>query len=307
MDDQEERIEIVVPHNALTLPNDDAFLEEAGVSVPQTSYEPELGQALFGSAHSEFDLGENEQYTAEKLYELSEIIGKKNPDAQAHGFLGGEWGYGQDFVNDVFETHPYWWGDCTCGVSCPKHDENCDLVAKHDEWLDRQCAFSAVGEPDEFGLQQLDFSKMEEFAEKNPHPPCTCGAEAFWMDGDKHEEDCFSERFMREDDRLNETDPDLDFKEKDKRLLAWAAENGVEAEFIDGLFYVCTCGFAESEAAWYESHPHASDCREVLPNFRYGDLEIRWYKYIGRGMSVNREVTREELRRIFRKCRQSLQ
>lgn len=235
MDDQEDQVEVVLPHNALTLPDDDQFLEEEGVSVPQTSYEPELGQMMFGNAYSEFALGKNERQAEEKLYELSEMIGKKNPDVQAHGLLGGEWCYGQDFVNDVFEMRPYWWGDCTCGASSPKHVDDCEQITKRDEWIDRRLDYAA-GEPDEFEGRPPDLNKMKEFAEQNPFPSCTCGAEDVWV----------------------------------------------------------------------ESATHASDCREVLPNFRCGDLEIRWYKYIGRGMSANRKVTGEELQRVFRRCRQSL-
>lgn len=108
------------------------------------------------------NLNDLEDFVSDELYALSELLGKKNPDAQAHGGgLGGEWGYGQDFKNDVFEMHPYWWGD----------------------------------------------------------------------------------------------------------------EDALEA---------------------------------YQPNFQCGDIEIRWYKYIGRGMSVNRAVTREEIEVIFRKCCESL-
>lgn len=49
------------------------------------------------------------------------------------------------------------------------------------------------------------------------------------------------------------------------------------------------------------------DCKIAeMPNFKCGDIEIRWYKYLGRGMSVNRQVTKEELTEAFQKCRDSL-
>src|SRR5438105_3890103 len=82
-----------------------------------TYYEPELGQAVFGNAHGEYDLGAEEDYVAEQLYALSEAPGRRTPDTQAHGLLGGAWGYGQDFTNATFEMHPYWWGDCECGFA----------------------------------------------------------------------------------------------------------------------------------------------------------------------------------------------
>ncbi len=140
-----------------------------------STYEPELGQMVFGNAYAECALGDAESLVANELYALSERIGRANPDEQSHGVLGGEWGYGQDFINDAFEMHPYWWGDCTCGVD---------------------------------------------------------------------EED--------------------------------------------------------------EETPHSSECRYVLANFKCGAVEVRWYKYIGRGMSVNREVSRKEWRDIFARCEASL-
>lgn len=73
---------------------------------------PELGQALFGNKWERFDAPD---YIADDLYDLSEMLGQMNPENQAHGFFGGEWGYGQDFVNGTFEMFPYWWGDCECG------------------------------------------------------------------------------------------------------------------------------------------------------------------------------------------------
>lgn len=45
------------------------------------------------------------------LYELSKKLGQLNPEAQSHGFLGGQWGYGQDFENDVFMMHSFCWCD----------------------------------------------------------------------------------------------------------------------------------------------------------------------------------------------------
>lgn len=64
-----------------------------------------------------------EQFT-DALYELSKSLALRNPEKQSHGFLGGEFGYGQEFKNDVFEMRPYYWGDCTCGAD--ETDEGVD-------------------------------------------------------------------------------------------------------------------------------------------------------------------------------------
>lgn len=67
------------------------------------------------------------------LYKLSEALANKNPKNQHHGFLGGEYGYGQEFENDVFAMFPFYWGECTCGYeekasewySKNKHTKTC--------------------------------------------------------------------------------------------------------------------------------------------------------------------------------------
>lgn len=41
-------------------------------------------------------------------------------------------------------------------------------------------------------------------------------------------------------------------------------------------------------------------------NFKCGDLEISWYKYLGRSMSKNRPITEKEMVEIYQKCIDSL-
>lgn len=37
------------------------------------------------------------------------------------------------------------------------------------------------------------------------------------------------------------------------------------------------------------------DEKEQPFNFKFGDIEVSWYKYLGRGMSVNREISAQEV------------
>lgn len=37
-------------------------------------------------------------------------------------------------------------------------------------------------------------------------------------------------------------------------------------------------------------------------NFKYKDIEISWYKYLGRGMSVNREISNNEISDMLDDC-----
>jgi len=68
------------------------------------------------------------------LYTLSEKIIKGNPDVpRGGGFLGGEFGYGADFENDVFMMHHYCWceeeGECPWCTGCGFFQNNNSCVA----------------------------------------------------------------------------------------------------------------------------------------------------------------------------------
>lgn len=243
MSDKRTKIVFVLPPNALTRASTTAT---TAANAPRARYRPPLGQMIFGNAHGKFELGADERYVAEKLYELSKTLGKKTPDAQAHGLLGSEWGYGQEFKNEIFETHPYWWGDCTCG----------------------------------FEEKDVSWSK------KRPHTRT-----------------CFFTRYQVKNEDVSRKE--IPFDKKHKLMTKWAKANGY-ADAPNGMAVYCDCGVDRAYTIWRKRNNHTFDCRVVAPNFKCGDLEIRWYKYIGRGMSVNREITREELRQIFSRCRRSI-
>lgn len=62
------------------------------------------------------------------LVTLTEQIAKIDPDAAAHGFLGGEFGYGAKFENEVFMMHPYCWceqKDCLWCTIWLSNEEDC--------------------------------------------------------------------------------------------------------------------------------------------------------------------------------------
>ena len=42
-------------------------------------------------------------------------------------------------------------------------------------------------------------------------------------------------------------------------------------------------------------------------NFKYKDIEISWYKYLGRDMTINKKVTPDEAIKMFDDCINSLQ
>lgn len=79
-------------------------------------------------------------------------------------------------------------------------------------------------------------------------------------------------------------------------------------EFKNETFEMLPCQWRCSCDAAYNHNvnSHKVDCITEQPNFKCGDVEIRWYKYIGRAMNSNRVVTLNELKKIFKKCMKSL-
>lgn len=51
----------------------------------------------------------SEDMISEALCTLTKAISKKEPDSRVRGLLGGDYGYGCDYSNDVFAMKPYCW------------------------------------------------------------------------------------------------------------------------------------------------------------------------------------------------------
>lgn len=50
----------------------------------------------------------------------------------------------------------------------------------------------------------------------------------------------------------------------------------------------------------YDSFDENCNCN--LPNFKIGDFEVRWYKRMGRGMSMNKDINANEFFKLIDKC-----
>lgn len=61
----------------------------------------------------------------------------------------------------------------------------------------------------------------------------------------------------------------------------------------------CTCG---GEAAFDEDRGCLPTCIGQLPNFKHEDVEFRWYKYPGRGMSTNKDWSAQEWKDWHARC-----
>lgn len=74
-------------------------------------------------------LSDDADPVSQGLYILSETIIRGIMPAERRGGLGGEFGYGVDFENDIFAMRPYYWGNCTCGAdeTGTEHAATCAL------------------------------------------------------------------------------------------------------------------------------------------------------------------------------------
>lgn len=170
------------------------------------------------------------------LCELTRIIVEKGLGDEPGYGLGGHWGYGTNFENDVFMIHSFcyceqddcpWCASCSCEYSY--YIDNKKVT--YEEWVD----FYEQRVPDIYNEDLTDVEWEEHFRladEVNKHRTTKVEVQC---------ENC---------------------------------KNGLPA-----------------------------------PNFLYKptNLRIHWYKWIGRSMEYNREVSIEEWKKIFNHCVESLE
>lgn len=137
---------------------------------------------------------------------------------------------------------------------------------------------------------------------------CTCGydeKELDWSEDHPHSDNCFYVRRKAFEKKLEDEGVEPYSDKWVQKIDEWARENGWESGFTGSASH-CDCPHQQAWKQFASENSHDEECPTVLPNFRRGSIEIRWYKHIGRGMSINRKVTKEELQEAFRRCRQSL-
>lgn len=90
-----------------------------------------------------------------------------------------------------------------------------------------------------------------------------------------------------------------------ERKWQWADENEHAGDCDPAR---CTCDHRTRWEIWSAENDHDASCPLVRPNFLHKatGFSIRWYKYIGRSMTVNHEISFDEWREIYNECRDSL-
>lgn len=60
-----------------------------------------------------------------------------------------------------------------------------------------------------------------------------------------------------------------------------------------------TDAFKMNSYCWCDGERHKNGCPT---NFKWRDLEVNWYKYLGRGMSANKEITPDMTSQMLTEC-----
>lgn len=219
---------------------------------------------------------------ARLLYDLSEVIIRGLRPETAHGCLGGEFGYAPVFENDVFSMRPdYQDIECNCGF---------DKIA-------------------------------EEWHETHPHSSTCYYTEVYEIDFDNHEarrkcDEAIEKRngfpFMsKESDEVQKEAKYWSRKHrnwKDSVLKKLCKKHNIPWKDGYGCMVHCDCGQEELRKEFFTTNDHDPKCELTLPNFchKSSGFEVRWYKWIGRDMETNRDITSEGLGRIFTECWESI-
>ena len=238
-------------------------------------YEPEIGQAVFGC-----DWGN---------YETPEYVG---------AFL-------EHILNEIARVyqHP---AKMAPGLAFKiiKHK-----IIKHLDWNIHQREWDRADDPAIPGVDYRPYYWGE----------CTCGFEeedggwhTAWESEHCHTETCFYNRYRNEKKAycpLFGTPSKGNFGLRHEHMTEWAKANGLPGAPW-GMAVYCDCGYDELYAQEYgkrrETHNHAPDCPIVLPNFEFGEVEIRWYKHPGRGQSCNVKWDERQWRVWFDECMKAI-
>ena len=212
----------------------------------------------------------SEDSISNSLRDLTQILEEHTGRDNVQGILGGRHGYGVEFKNEVFEMHPFYWGDCICGHA-EQQDDFYDELKHEDSCYQTELTNALIAE----GYKLTQWGTLDDDTE--------------WSDKQKDRET--TRKF---------------YSFKSTKAKELSIKHGFDPEV--GIYVHCNCSYNEHSKKWHEENTHSDECPIDWPNFRHfaSGVEITWYKYIGRDMQINKEVTIQEWLAIFVECVNSL-
>ena len=207
------------------------------------------------------------------LVELTKAICEVTGEEGGFG-LGGRFGYGENFENDIFAMRRFYWGDCTCGFDGVAegwhkdhpHAPECfqeELRRRFDKY-DEESGYNAIDEASNDPGTMIERTEKSDFGtiSWSDRTPQGEAAHAVWC---------------KAHDSRNEA--------HEKLTEQLYKERGIEPS---PSIWFCDCGIGEQAKSFFEKNDHQKDCKLVMPNFLHkrSGFEVRWYKWIGRDMET---------------------
>ncbi len=223
------------------------------------------------------------------------------------GFLGGEFGYGAKYENDVFSMCPdYQDAECDCGFNqqadawheANTHEASCYQVilrGREAKW-DEESGYAAVENESACDVFILDGERFHGTSEE--------AWQKHFREGGTFE----SRRSEKAESAFQVWKRLHDMREKAREAAARQLHKEMDLDWGTGFGWGCrcTCGVDERAKKYFEEHDHSATCALAIPNFRHKatGFEVRWYKWIGRDMETNGVAV--DLSKIFNDCLASL-
>lgn len=147
---------------------------------------------------------------------------------------------------------------------------------------------------------------------------CVCGyeqLESLWEKDESHSEDCFHTAYINFHDTYgsewSEIAKGLGEERWKETYEDFKSQHGLsQGEDGDhGIAVKCDCGYDTRWEKWVSTHGHAENCFSVRPNLWHiaSDTRIYWYKYPGRGMSINKQISDKFWMKIVEECVTSIE
>lgn len=135
---------------------------------------------------------------------------------------------------------------------------------------------------------------------------CDCGydeLEEEWWKNHKHNQNCFSVRLEKYEQKLEKQGLNIINKEYIELIDKWAKENGYKDGW-EGSGVYCDCGINDAFDEWSKNNYHKDNCILLRPNFLYkpSNFQIQWYKYALRDSYMNQDISLEEFKNILNHC-----
>lgn len=212
----------------------------------------------------------SEDSISNSLRDLTQILEEHTGRDNVQGILGGRHGYGVEFKNDVFEMHPFYWGDCICGHA-ERQDDFYEELQHEEHCYQTELTNALIAEG--FTLNEWGGPADEQ-----------------------EDEDYFGAREL-----LSKF-----YSFKSAKAKELSVKYGFDPEV--GIYVHCNCSYDKHAKKWHEENKHADECPIDWPNFRHfaSGYEVIWYKYIGRDMEPNKDISITEWTQIFVDCVNSL-